>query len=112
MKFLDLLLGGIEPMMFLVFIIYAYLGLVLSIVVDVIKRKPESPKSPVKFSLKYLWTDNKERIIVSVILIPVLVVIFSFFTGKEINLANAFLIGWAGDEISNILKRKWYGKKD
>jgi hypothetical protein len=31
---------------------------------------------------------------------------FTMITGKLLNIMNAFMIGWAGDAISEIIKRK------
>ena len=105
-EFIALLLNGITPVQFVVFLLYAYIGLVANLGVDIIKRDKKSVKSPVKFSWKYWWTDNKNRFIISVILIPIAVVMFTMITGKVMNIMNAFMIGWAGDAISEIIKRK------
>jgi hypothetical protein len=105
-EFIELVLNGITPVQFVVFLLYAYIGLVANMVVDIVKRDKKSVKSPVKFSWKYWWGDNKNRFIVSAILIPIAVVMFTMITGKLLNIMNAFMIGWAGDAISEIIKRK------
>ena len=105
-EFIELLLNGITPVQFVVFLLYAYIGLVANLAVDIIKRDKKSVKSPVQFSWKYWWTDNKNRFIISAILIPIAVVMFTMITGKVMNIMNAFMIGWAGDAISEIIKRK------
>ena len=105
-EFIELVLNGMAPMLFLVFVLYAYAGFVLNLGLDILSRKPASPDSPQKFDIAYWWRDNRYRVIVSLVLMPILVVFGKMITGTEMNLMNAFLLGWTGDAITNLLKRK------
>lgn len=105
-EFMSLLLCGVAPMMFFVFLIYAYMGLFTNFLVDILSRDSESINSPTNFSWKYWWLDNRSRFWISIILIPILVVLWKLVIGSELNNLNAFMIGWTGDAITNLLKKR------
>lgn len=104
--FIELLLNGMEPVMFLVFLVYAYMGFAFNLGIDILSRDPKSPTSPVRFSASYWWQDNKKRVIISIVLMPILVIVGKLLTGMDMNILNAFLLGWSGDALSNLLKKK------
>jgi len=109
-EFLNLILAGATPIEMFSYVGFAYLGLLLNLGVDTYKRKPDSLNSPVKFSCAYWWVDNKRRIILSCILIPIVVLLANTCNGMlnmgVMNIATAFFIGWSGDGISVLLKNK------
>lgn len=105
-EYITFLLNGLTIVEFLVFMTYAYGGLVLNLIFDVLQRKPLSPESPIFFSFKYFFKDNWKRLIMSVMLIPIVILLFKQLMGSEINYLSAFLLGWASDGVSNLIKRR------
>jgi len=105
-EFLNLLFSGVAPVVFLVFVIYAYIGLGINLLVDILSRDKFSINSPFKFSWKYWWQDNNKRLIISLLLIPVIVVLWKMMIGGDLNNYTAFMIGWTGDAIANLLKKR------
>ena len=106
MKFTEIMLGNLTPTVFLAFWLWSFIGLVLNLGLDILQRKPQSVNSPRNFDWNYWWADNKQRIIVSFILLPFAVIFGKFITGTEMNIYLAFCVGFGSDYISNILKRK------
>lgn len=113
-EFLNLILAGATPIEMGTYILFAYFGLVANLYVDIKKRKPKSPNSPYHFSWVYWWADNRNRLPVSVALIPLFVILCNAggfiltFLGlpSVMNIAVAFGIGMAGDGFAIILKIK------
>jgi hypothetical protein len=105
-EFVKTFMNGMAVGVFFAYMAWALIGLVLNLVIDIVRRKPQSPDSPVKFSWKYWWADNWCRILIAVILIPVITLLFNFIMGVQLNLLSAFYIGWTGDQIAELLKRK------
>lgn len=103
-------LGNATPTMILAYVICAYVGLIVNAVIDILQRKPESPNSPHQFDWSYWWVDNKQRLLLSSILIPFVVILGnsagSILELPSMNITTAFLIGWSGDGISVLLKKK------
>ena len=105
-EFFEIILNGLEPVMFLALLFYAYLGLLTHIIVDIMYRKPLSEPSPVEFDIHYWWKDNKRRILSSIILVIIAVLTSSAFSNNPISMEVAFLLGLSGDIASLILKKK------
>jgi len=105
-EFFYLLFNGITPIQFCVFMFYATGGLLLNLLFDICGRRPESLTSPKKFSIKYWFNDNWKRILISFILLPIIIILFSEIMGNEINIGNAFFAGFSSDAIANLLKRR------
>ena len=113
-EFLNLILAGATPIEMGTYFLFAYIGLVVNLYVDIKKRKPKSPNSPYHFSWAYWWADNRKRVPVSIALIPLFVIlcnaggfILTFIGLPDVmNIAVAFGIGMAGDGLAIILKIK------
>jgi hypothetical protein len=113
-EFLNLILAGATPIEMGTYFLFAYIGLVVNLGADILKRKPKSPNSPYHFSWAYWWADNRKRIPVSIALIPLFVIlcnaggfILTFIGLPDVmNIAVAFGIGMAGDGLAIILKIK------
>ena len=101
-EFVVYILSGLKPEHFAALLLVSYLGLVMNLLSDIVRRKPESETSPVKFSLDYWWHDNKFRILLSFISVSSLVLL----TGSELDLTKALGIGLGADHVMEILKRK------
>lgn len=102
----EVITGGIALVMLAVYLFWAYVGMLLHLAVDFVKRKPKSSNSPEKASFKYYWNDNKQRLILALILIPVAIVFAPQLFGVELSLFVAFGIGYGSDTIADILKKK------
>lgn len=105
-EFIEHLLNGIPPIHFAVFLVYAFGGLVLNVILDIAKRKPCSATSPEKISPSYWFHDNWKRLIVSFMFLPLVVILFGQLTGGEINNLNAFYAGFSADALAELLKRR------
>ena len=103
---IEILLNGLTPDQFWAFIIIAYFGLVVNVAVDVAKRKPESRTSPKDFEWEHFFQDNWRRLLVSILFVPAGILLFTYITGTELNLGNAFMIGFAVDKLVEVLKHK------
>ena len=106
MEFWEIILNGLEPVMFWALLFVAYFGLIVNVAFDIAKRKPESRTSPKTFEWNYFWLDNWRRLMSSIIVIPAGVVLFTYLTGEELNIGNAFMIGFGVDKLIEILKHK------
>ena len=106
MKFTEIVLGNLTPMIFLAYWLYAFMGFAAHLVVDILKRKKESINSPVKWDWSYYWADNKWRLILSFTALPFAVVFSKFITGEVMNIYLAFCAGYGIDNLIDILKQK------
>jgi hypothetical protein len=113
-ELVNFILGNATPTMIMAYVICAYVGLIVNAVIDILQRKPESPNSPHQFDWAYWWADNKRRLLLSIILIPFIVILGnsagSLLELSSMNITTAFLIGWSGDGISVLLKKKGFVK--
>ena len=98
--------GGMAMVLFLVYLAWGMVGIVAQVLIDLIKRKPESTTSPQTFSLAYYWNDNKYRLLVAIVLMPICILLYSELMGTDLSRLEAFSIGFASDMIADILKRK------
>lgn len=105
-EFLNLILNNIEPITFLAYLLYAFVGFILNLLFDILRRKPESKKSPYEWDWSYWWVDNWRRIVWTVTLLPFAIVFSKFISGTDMNIYLAFMTGWGADTITNILKRR------
>ncbi|OFY66618.1 MAG: hypothetical protein A2Y71_03755 [Bacteroidetes bacterium RBG_13_42_15] len=77
------LLGYVDLNMFLVMLLFAFLGIAVSLLIDSQKRDPSSKNTPEKFSLKFLLKDNWRTIaLTALIVILTLRFATSFFPGQ------------------------------
>ena len=106
MKFTETVLGDLLPMVFLAYWLYAFIGFVFHLIVDILKRKKESKNSPYKWDWSYYWADNRERLIISFIALPFAVVFSKFITGDVMNIYLAFCTGYGIDSLIDVLKQK------
>ena len=100
------LLEGMSIILFISFLIYSYLGILVNMLVEFMKRKPLSPSSPNKPDFKYYWKDNKVRIFIALILSPIAIILCKNLINIEISNMVAFFIGYCSDQIAEMIKRK------
>lgn len=65
------LLGFVELKLFLTMLLFAIVGIVLSLLMDAHTRDQNSPNTPVKFSFKFLLRDNWKTILTTAIAVLV-----------------------------------------
>lgn len=104
--FLQHLLGDLPVANFAVFLIWAYLGIILNVVSDLLRRKKSSPSSPKKLDSAYWWSDNYRRLILSCIVAPIFIIFFSDIMEMQLTRLYALFIGLSSDHLLEILKRK------
>ena len=106
-NFIGFLLNGMDMYQFLALLIWGLIGVIGNLVSDVIRRNKKSPTSPEKFSMEYYLSDNKWRIILSFILLPlVLISTNEILSSTVISPLGSFFIGLSSDHFIEILKRK------
>ena len=98
--------GNISIYSFIAFTFWGFLGVLLNIIVELFKRKPNSPTSPYKFSTKYWFKDNMERIIPTLLLIPVISLLGDKLVSIQLDNGYMFIIGYSADVVFEVLKRK------
>ena len=85
------------------------LGFILSWLVDIAQRNKKSRRTPDKFSLKFFFTDNWDRILLSALISATLI---SMYHIMELELNEyedlfAIAVGFAPDMVVGWLKRKF-----
>ncbi len=103
--FVEIIFAGLSLSEFFAYWTIAMFGVIMMLGLDILQRKPESKESPKPFDLGYWWKDNKIRIIITLLLIPVALMIRNI-AGGGLNWESAFYVGFSGDLISIIIKKK------
>jgi len=109
-EFITIIMDGLSPVLFFSYCVYAYLGLTVYLGIDLWGRDPQSDNTPIKFSWSHWWVDNRWRVALSSILIPVFILISSSVLDNALDLHNAFMIGFAIDVVIGKLKKKGFVK--
>lgn len=92
--------------------IWALVGAVLSLLLNVATRNPTTPNSPVKFSWLHLLGDNVVRIITTLLLIIVCLRFMPDLFGIQLSAFAAFCVGFGWDKLAQLIKDKgWLGGK-
>jgi hypothetical protein len=102
----DYFFDGLSINLIIAMSLWAYIGMVINMVSDVLRRKPDSVSSPRYISVSYWWKDNYKRLILSIILVPVIVIVYSEAFTTEITILGAIGLGFASDHLLEIVKRK------
>lgn len=100
------LLGNLSVVSFQVYLIYAYFGVILNVISDIIRRKPDSSSSPKKFTFQYWWEDNWRRLLISIVLVPIAVLVAEEFMDSPLTKLEALGIGLAAEHLLELIKRK------
>ena len=85
------------------------LGFILSWLLDIAQRNKKSRRTPHQFSLKFFFTDNWDRILLSALISATLI---SMYHIMELELGEyedlfAIAVGFAPDMVVGWLKRKF-----
>jgi len=105
-EFITLALGTDSIVAFLGLAFFAFVGVLLSLLIQTTKRDVQSESTPFEFSWKFLMSDNVKRFLAGLILIYVSLRFTPELFGVDINAFWAFVIGFGSDKIAEILKTK------
>jgi len=110
-EFQQLILGNVSAAYYLAAFVFAFLGILASLLVHSKKRDIDSPRTPDKFSWLFLFFDNIKRIIAGLIVMFILFRFFNEISGKQLNMWWAVLIGvllasYGVDKVFQIIKGK------
>lgn len=109
-EFLQNITGGISAGKFASAFCFALLGLMVSLLLSATNRDPESPRTPFKFSLAFLISDNFKRIMTNGVLaicIIFLSIRFVFeLAGIELSMFYSVGVGLFLDRAKRILQNK------
>ena len=100
---------GITFEMFIVFLLFGLVGTITSVLLDVYS----SGTSMKKFSLKYWWSGNKVRALLSLLILVVGIIFSEQLLSIKMSNWASFLVGLTSDKIiENLLQRKRRKKQD
>ena len=103
---IELLLGGISLQLFVVYLILAIFGLIISLTLEVYKHWKEIQQGG-GFSFGYWIKSNIARVFVSILVIIAGIIFGKEIIGMDINNVTAFLAGFTSDKIiDSFIKRK------
>jgi hypothetical protein len=111
-SFFDIFSGGMDMMYFMSYLLWGYIGMGVNMLIEVMKRKPKGESAPKKFKGIYYWDDNKKRLVISVILVPLAVIMFSELFGMDVSNERALFMGFGSDTLAEFIKRKTYTSPD
>lgn len=109
-EFFSIILEGIQPVYFWVYYFMAFLGMITYLIIDLWNRNIVSERTPVRFDWKFWIKDNYLRVILTMILSPIVIILFQELIGTGITMIGAFTVGLSMDVvISQIkkLKNRW-----
>jgi hypothetical protein len=104
-KFFHSLLGNIEPMTFLLFLIWGMIGIFVNILIHASGRDVRTDYSPLQFSWTYLIKDNWKRGLLGIFLLIVSIRFSNEILGVETTAFASFWIGLTSHKLINIFRR-------
>lgn len=104
-EFTEIVTGNISLAQLLAYILFGIAGAIVSLWMEVGERNKNSYRTPVPFSLKFMLSDNKKRIVATVLFLFLFVRFFNELTGMELNAFSSLV---AGANIDRIMQ---FGKK-
>lgn len=100
-KFISLLLGTNDLPTYLAALFFAFLGVLIVLLINAQKRDKHSANTPYKFSISFLFWDNIREIMLGFLLI-LLALRFSIeYAGEELTMYYALGVGFGLQKISN-----------
>jgi hypothetical protein len=98
------IIGSNDPGSFAAAIFFAFVGVVLSLLLQTTKRDINADSTPFDFSWKFLLSDNVKRIATTLLLIYIAIRFYPDLFGKPINEYLALGVGLALDKIAEVIK--------
>lgn len=103
-----LLLNNIDLVLLLACYIWGMAGIILKMLIEAAKRKPEDPRTPERFSVRFFLRDNALRLFINMIALFAGIIFASEMFGQAATVAGAFFLGLGVDAL---VKSGLYGKK-
>lgn len=103
--FLEQLMGPGDPGTFLAAIVFALVGVIISLLYSSSKRDT-AKDSATNFSWSYLLLDNIRRVVLSILLILVTLRFSREILGADLTMYLALLVGIGFDRLGAILRDK------
>lgn len=104
--FLERMLGTNDVSFLAAVLLFALVGVVISLLIHASNRNPDSYTSPRKFNFWYLIRDNWKRILLDVLLVLVTVRFSQDLVGLKLTELTGLLIGVSYDKIAEWLQNK------
>lgn len=98
--------GNMDFNMFVASLLFALVGVLISLLLHATTRDQNSESTPVKFSFLFMLKDNWKRILLSIILVIVTIRFLKELTGLELNMFFSLCIGLVYDKLAEYLKSK------
>lgn len=103
---LEMIIGGYTLGEMIGLMFFMILGFIMFTILDVENRDVSSKKTPSKFSWKFFALDNIRRYIGSLLLTYVFFRFYDDLTGQMLTPFNALMMGFMGDGIVGMQKKK------
>lgn len=100
------LLGGQQPSQFLVNILFALIGVVLTMLLSTTFRDIDSKRTPVEFSWSFFLQDNIKRLIAGIIMIFLALRFTPDIFGVQLSNWLAVIIGLINDSLALLIRNK------
>jgi hypothetical protein len=100
------ILGGMDPGLFMASLLFAMVGVLITLLIGSTMREPDSKFSPKKFSFTYMLYDNAKRILLNLLLILISLRFMTEITGWDLSVWKGFIIGISYDSLLMIVKQK------
>jgi hypothetical protein len=104
--FIANMLGDIPPGVWASYIIFACLGIFITLLHNAVTRKPTNDRTPLQFSHRFLLRDNWKRLLLSFCSVLVTIRFFGDISGSDISCFKAFGTGMCCDIVAQILFMK------
>jgi len=101
------IMGDVNGVLFVASLFWAMIGICISLLIHAIFRDANSPKTPVKFTWKFLLTDNWKRITLSLLVVITTIIFTKEVLNKDLSTFVALGIGLGLDKIVELLKSKY-----
>ncbi len=113
-NFIQNVLGATDVATYVNSLFFAFVGVIFSLLLEVVNRDPNSPSSPICFSMSYLMSDNFKRLMASFFVNVIAVLLAIRFTpeliGVQLSPIVALGIGVGFDKLVNTI-RTYLSKK-
>jgi hypothetical protein len=104
---MDELLGTTNHIHFFVALVFAYIGALVSLLIHATSRDKDSARTPYKFDLGFLLSDNAKRVYLNAILLLLFVRFYPDITGGgEITFYIAVTTGVGVDKLLEFFRNK------
>ena len=91
---------------FVVSLVFALIGVIISLLIHASNRDKDSVRTPYKWSWLFLFSDNAKRLLLNLILIIIALRFYPELFGKEITQWSSLLLGVSFDKIAELLRNK------